>query len=201
MMPAWTFVFIFLLASPGFAGDNVNHALGLTASGDFCEVIGAGEKSQRVSCFTVSRGAGGIQLQGVAYSWARERDDGVLVAPQLASWQLDKVASYDAASKTLVYEYSGTMRNTGGAFAGSSSVRFDFSSGKATKGWYGTSDDPIRFRLLPLDDLEACLGIDKPSTERQARYKRVATSSSEQLKGCVSAGFDVDGSHKSDSDE
>ncbi len=189
MMPAWISLFILLFASPGFAGDKVRRAPGLTASGEFCEIIGAGEKWERVSCFALSQGAGGVQLQGTAYSWARERDDGAVVAPLLASWQLDKVVSYDTASKTLVYEYSGTMRNTGGAFAGSSSVQFDFSSGKATKGWYGISDEPTRFRLLPLGDLEACLGIDKPPTERQARYKRVATSSSEQLKGCVSAKF------------
>ena len=76
-------LFFLLFASPGFAGENATP--GLTVSGDFCEIIWVGEKWERVSCFALSHGPDGFQLEGTAYSWARNRG-GVVVAPRLASW-------------------------------------------------------------------------------------------------------------------
>jgi hypothetical protein len=138
-----------------------------------------------VSCFFLSQDASGVRLEGTAYSFVRERDDGELVAPVLARWALQEVVSYDAATHTLVYSYEGKMECTDRPFAGRSAIHLDFSVEKATKGWYGISDDPIRFRLVPLDDLEACLGVLRPASERQRRYERVATVTPEQLKACV----------------
>ncbi len=110
------------------------------------------------------------------------------MAPKLAEWTLSQVVSVEAKNQTLVYEYTGSMTNTGRDFNGSSTVRFDFASTKTTRGWYGLGEQRVEFRLLPLAALEACLGVSEPASARGARYQGVATSTPEQLEGCVSEG-------------
>lgn len=173
-----------LLPLPGLAGEPTREAPGLTASGDFCEVVWSRSRWERVSCFALSRDAGGVTLEGTAYSWARTRDEEV-VAPRLATWRLDRVLSFDAADQTLVYAYSGTMTSTGEAFEGTSTVRLDVSTEPTPSGWYGIGDERVRFRLLPLADLEACLGHAAPLADAAARYRRVATTLPETLATCV----------------
>lgn len=121
-----TLLFFLLFSAQGLAEDNARQAPGLTASGDFCEVIWADKRWERISCFALSHDAGGVQLDGTAFT---------------------------------------------------------------TKGWYGVSDNPTRFRLLAIGDLETCLGVDTPSKNRLGRYNRVAIASSKQLEACLPTGF------------
>lgn len=177
-----------LAAAPLTAGaaDATRQAPGLTASGDFCEVIWAGEAWQRVSCFALRQGAEGVELDGVAYSWPRKDGDGAVVAPELATWALERVLSYDADTQTLRYAHGGKMTNTERDFSGETSVSFDFAAqGGTTTGWYGDPAAPTRFRLLPLDALEACLGAEAPAASRADRYRWVARASPERLAACV----------------
>lgn len=171
---------------PAGAADSARAAPGLTASGEFCEVIWAGEAWQRVSCFSLRQGAEGVELDGVAFSWARVGKEGAVVAPELATWRLERVLSYEAETQTLRYAHTGKMTNTERDFSGETSVSFDFdASGGTTTGWYGDPKTPTRFRLLPLGELEGCVGARVPALPRQERFALVARAAPERLAACL----------------